>query len=524
MKLLETSVYDKNFQRLAILDNLVSYSVVEEFKSTGKFTVWVQSSQENMAVLEKDNIIEFKFDGQEELTERNLIINGGKVYTVSNTSAFTEYTNANAYPVSSDADKVLHEQNVVFGVRYNASGVTLAAGGFVRVRLNYVLNGSTHTLLVDLTSKVTTNGTDVVYISSNIGAGVVSFGDVEILVSQLKGTLHLDRPFLQAGGIFERYYPAPEDSLSLKDPNTVWGLIVARIVKNESGFQGLEVHGNVLDDVLRWRCLWQRYINVNNVPNIVKDLITENFISPSVSQRKIPWVALDNSIPSTGAQVSVERVGGYVSDVVYGLISTVGLGLRAIYDRRGKKVRLYLYKGKDRSLGQSELPYVAFSDTNGLLIAPTYTDDHSAFKNVVRVMGRFESGTEVYTTIGSASGADRREIFVEAGSAKAKKSDNTPMTEAEFVQVLNQIGLEKLAISEPVNNLTSKVHTDAYTYGKDYALGDTVSIIYANIGVAYHAPIETVTRTGAGAEETIELSFGKGVLTLSDKLKSRLSY
>lgn len=524
MGLKEVSVFNTSFERVALLDRLISYEVEEQLRTTGKFTIWTQTTAESMLHLVKDNIVQFTFDNPDETGVRNLVLNSDVAYSATGTDAFVQSLNYTAYPVSLDADAVLHEQTIAFGIRYVASGVTIATGGYVRANIYYTLDDDPKVLTIELTDAVLVDGTDILYASVTLASGVLVFTNVEVLINQIKGTVTIDHPVLQVGSFVTSHLPAPEDSMELKYPNKVWGIIVARVVRKTDGFDGLEVHGNLLDDVLRWRCLWARYVNTDTIPNIVEDLITTNFISPTIADRTVSWVTLDNVLDTTWDVTTVSRIaGGYISEYIYILLSTVGLGLKAVYDKRSQQVRFYMYRGKDRSMNQSVLPYVMFSDNNGMLIEPEYTEDDSSYKNVARVTGTFN---EIVTgiVIGTATGSARREIYVGATGVESPHPDNTPMTEAEFLQALNQVGVERLIASQTVKSLTSKVYAGSYIYGKDYMLGDTVSIIYANIGVAYHAPIESVIRTGAGVEESIELSFGKGILTLNDKIKSRLTY
>lgn len=524
MALRQVSVFNKNFERVAFASHLLSYEVQETSKETGQFTLWMQTTPENMEHFVKDHVVELLFDGEEDEDVQNLVLNSGAVCTATGTDTFVESMNYQAYAVSLDADMLLHERVGVFALRYSASGVSLSAGGYVKANIYYTVNEDPKVMTIDLSEAVLTDGTDRAYVTASFPAGVLEFTYVEILIYQVKGTVTIDQPMLYVGSSLLGYVPAPEDTMELKYPNRVWGIIVARIEKKTDGFEGLEVHGRLLDDVMRWRCLWYRYVNTDTIPNIVADLIDTHLITPALPERAVSWVVLDKMLGTGFDITTVSRIaGGYLSDYVYTLLSTVNLGLRAIYDKRLEQVRLYLYKGKDRSMNQSERPYVLFSDNNGMLVDPEYTEDDSAYKNVARVTGTFN---EVVTgiTIGTASGAERREVYVGATGVESPHADNTPMTEAEFLQALNQMGVERLVASQTVKSLTSKVYAGSYVYGKDYMLGDTVSVIYANIGVAYHAPIEAVIRSGTGVDEQIELVFGKGLMTLNEKLKARLAY
>lgn len=524
MNLQSVSVYNKEFQRVAVLDSLVSYTVKEQSKSTGDFTLWVQATVENMTALQKDHVVEFNFEygDTEQPLPINQIMNGDTVYAVNNPIDYDQLVNLHGYKVSGDADRILNGQTVTLSLEMTAQGASVGLQGLVGVVLPYTKNNIASQLAIDMTAYVGTNGTNRYHVTYDLGEGVLVFGDVQVYLQDVLGSVSISKLMLTVGTDSSSFYPALEDDMSIKHPNTVWGLIIARDVKKDAGFNGLEVKGKLLEDFMRWRCIWGRYFNSGTVPAIVNDVISTNFITCSMPERCVSWVELDNSTPSSGVSVTVEKAGGYVSELVYGLLSVDNIGIKAIYDKRHQKVRVYMFRGKDRSTQQSSIPYVVFSDENGLLVDPNYTEDSSNHKNVALVYGDI-GAKEVRVAVGTATGADRREISVAAPASSTKKADNTPITVDEFKGILTQLGAEKLMGYDEVKSLSSKVHSQAYVYGKDYTIGDTVSIIYGIIGVAYHAPIETVVRSGAGAEESIELSFGRGVLTVSDKLKLRLN-
>jgi hypothetical protein len=123
----------------------------------------------------------------------------------------------------------------------------------------------------------------------------------------------------------------------------------------------------------------------------------------------------------------------------------------------------------------------------------------------------------------NAVGAARREIYIDAKDLQSEREDGTTMTAEEYLATLQQRGLEKLAAYNPIQSMESMVQTEGYIYGKDYVMGDTVTVKYATIGIAYHTPIEAVTRSGNKAEETVTLELGSGVLTVAQKLRNRIS-
>ena len=73
-----------------------------------------------------------------------------------------------------------------------------------------------------------------------------------------------------------------------------------------------------------------------------------------------------------------------------------------------------LYAGLDHSYQQTTNPYVIFSPEFNNIITSTYTEDDIPFKNVALVAGVGEGDERVTISVGSASGLDRRELYVDA--------------------------------------------------------------------------------------------------------------
>jgi hypothetical protein len=215
----------------------------------------------------------------------------------------------------------------------------------------------------------------------------VVFAPIQVLINELKGAVEITHPMLALGTSAVAYAQALEDDMSLKYPDTVWGIIVVRNVKDQDDFHGLEVTGTLLESVLKWRCIWKQYTFSGTVPAAIEDLLTKNFISPLDTNRAVPWVALENAPAVMTDTISFEQTGVYVSSQVYAVLALYEVGIKAIYDKYKNQVRFYLYKGKDRSLSQSTLPYVVFSDENGMLVEPKYTEDNGNYKNVALVAG-----------------------------------------------------------------------------------------------------------------------------------------
>ncbi len=108
------------------------------------------------------------------------------------------------------------------------------------------------------------------------------------------------------------------------------------------------------------------------------------------------------------------------------------------------------------------------------------------------------------------SGLFRRELYVDARDLQSDSDPETPMTAEEYTAVLTTRGKEKLAENQLVQsfNATVKTRDSTYEYGKDFYLGDTITVTDERLGVSVNAIIQGVERSVGRDSETMSLILG----------------
>lgn len=244
--------------------------------------------------------------------------------------------------------------------------------------------------------------------------------------------------------------------------------------------------------ILSQRIVWNT-VNFNGTAeNFIRKLITDNIISPSDSNRKISNFALKNSRSYTetlSQQTTYENLGEIVQDTCkanqYGWKVTLEDGI-FYFD---------LYKGADNGIIFSP-DYDNLSNTN-------YKADYSNYKNVALVGGEGEGKDRKLKSVGTASGLNRIEIFVDAKS----QSTNEEITETEYYNSLAEQGKQSLADKAVTTEFEGEVNwEDIYTYKTDYNLGDIVTI-KTQYNVIMKARIVEIIETWDSAGYTLEPKF-----------------
>ena len=121
------------------------------------------------------------------------------------------------------------------------------------------------------------------------------------------------------------------------------------------------------------------------------------------------------------------------------------------------------------------------------------------------------------------TGLSRRELYIDARDLQSDSDPDKPLTSEEYVALLKNRGLEKLAERQLVKSFSAVVRTldPAYVLGADYQLGDTITVTDQRLGVTADAVVQSVERSVSEAGEGMTLTLGYGQPTVYDILKRK---
>lgn len=313
-------------------------------------------------------------------------------------------------------------------------------------------------------------------------------GDFEIqapatpaVVSLLKAGHYVTRPETDDVGIIERLY-LPENvtdgATITASGRFVKSILERRIIYNLSGNSNKAT-------VLR-----------GNVETAVREVVKNNAIAcPFDSKRNMPVLALgavaniplrivDANGNAAEKQVSYENLLKYTD----GLLEEYGVGAKCILQNG---LFLYtLYVGTDRSANNRDgnMPIV-FSKEYDNLISSEYTYDETTEINVALIGGEGEGVQRFYSLLaGAESGLQRREMFIDGSSISKKYKDDNDVeqtyTDAQYKTMLDAKGKQDIAplVKTETFDGVLDVTNGNYVYGRDFTLGDIVTVQSNNIG------------------------------------------
>lgn len=289
-----------------------------------------------------------------------------------------------------------------------------------------------------------------------------TYGDCELYVPVTEA--HLDA--LQYGN----YLMRDEDDGSF--------MVIKKIEVKTDQEDGdyITVTGQCLKSVVYQRIIWNVTNLAGNLEQCIGRLLRENLISPNNRLRMVSGFEYRNEL-STGIDVSVQYTGKNLGECISDLCQQYGLGWNVRFDPDTKMMYLYLYQGVDRTSGQESVPPVVFSNQNENLIRSSYLFDASNYRNVAKVAGEGEGINRRTIEIGTSSGLQRHEEYVDARDIT---SNDGQIGNSDYERMLRERGEEKLAELRSVERFDGEVDTHhTYQFGTDYGMGDIVEVVNA---------------------------------------------
>ena len=244
-----------------------------------------------------------------------------------------------------------------------------------------------------------------------------------------------------------------------------------KIVADWENGDKITVSGRGLKSLVGRRIVWKQTNLSGKVETGIRQVVSENIISPDDSARKIDGFQLADSVGISDT-FDIQLMGENIDEWIESTCSTYGIGWDVFI--RGKNLIFELYRGVDRSYGQDKNTPVVFSDEFDNLLSSTYTYEKAEFKNAALVGGEGEGVSKRSTTIGDSSGLSRYETYIDGSGVS---SNGEIITEEQYYKMLQDYGKDQLNNVSFTESFEGNVVSDGnYVLNKDYFLGDIVQV------------------------------------------------
>lgn len=314
-------------------------------------------------------------------------------------------------------------------------------------------------------------------------------------------------------GDFELHCPiTPYNIKLLKRGNLVWkkgsvdaGIIESRHMEEDADNNEIVVSGRFLTAYMDRRLIRPTF-DFSGLAEVAMRTILSNAVA-------IPHVQL-GTLQGYTDTIEFQATYKKLLSTMQKIAKQTQLGFRFRPDFTAKTITFEVYKGLDRSMGQSDRARVIFSETFRNLNRAVYEENDQVYSNICYVGGKGEGADRVIVAVGdtSSTGLARREVFVNGSDI----SDEN-LTDAQYKNKLRQRGREKLAECAYYNS----VECEAIPYGnfeylKDYNLGDIVTIRKSTWDIGENLRLTGVTEVYENGTQTIQPVFGEPVPITAD--------
>ena len=225
------------------------------------------------------------------------------------------------------------------------------------------------------------------------------------------------------------------------------------------------------NDLLKRRVVWSQTNLTGNAEAAIRQVITQNVISPTDSGRAISNFVLD-ALQGFTDTIEVQLMGENIAQWLEEICTTYGYGWD-VYIKNGKYT-FKLYKGTDRTYNQSAVTPVVFSPEFDNLLSSSYTYDMGNYQNAALIGGEGSGTSQRTATIGTATGLNRYEAYIDGGSVS---SNGEIITEAQYTAMLQEYGQTQLDQTAFTESFSGEIDSNGlYKLNQDFFLGDLVQI------------------------------------------------
>jgi hypothetical protein len=318
------------------------------------------------------------------------------------------------------------------------------------------------------------------------------------------------RRYSEAGAFTLKAIGSPENAALLQIGNWIWKnddeeiAIIEHIELTQTDKEMITVSGRFATALLARRIIWGTETYTGNISGCIADLINNHLINPADPARAVTGVTFSTQTLAIPVRTQFSYKNLY--ETVTSLLVTADVGIKTTFDPTTGDLIITLYQGTTSQ--------AVFSREYENLVSQQFIHSTTTYADTVLVAGEGEGGERTLATIVGASGLNRREVFVDA---RDLRSENFPDA---YEDALLYRATAKLADHAMVQSLDAEVNTHSnLVYKTDYDIGSIVTIQARRWGVSLQARITEVTESYDASGLSLDVTFGRGTLTLSQRLK-----
>lgn len=314
-----------------------------------------------------------------------------------------------------------------------------------------------------------------------------------------------------------------ENIEALKEKRILWiegkvGGMIQYIFKDRDNDQ-LQVKGQLLEGMLKLRAVYPMFDTYDYPENILYEMVRRYCTE---GKRKFYKLVMGEKTIKNAAKVRYQQTGENVADEAEVLCTAYDFGydMQLLIDddeAGGGTIRKYVftvYHGVDRTLGNGKNKTVLLGTDFNNILSSSYTLDTLSERNYAIVAGEGEADQRKYQIVYSGvepEDFERKEVFIDARDLQSE-NDGVVMPDVQYRELLTARGKERMESDYMRReSYESELRSDdkaEYVYGRDFLLGDKVTVIDKELALRMDAVISGVTVTEYGKGRIVEPILG----------------
>ena len=317
--------------------------------------------------------------------------------------------------------------------------------------------------------------------------------------------------------------------LARKDTDEMGQIRYLTVTKDENGLEQIEVQGKFLTHWVGNRLLQKSVVSSLPTHELLSSIVQENLITPSDPRRIIPNLTLANMSSLVSEPVNCS-CAAYTNalDTCSERAKLAKLGFKIITDLKQKKHFFLVYKGLDRTSGQTENAICIFSPDFDNVLSQEYTHSVENVATAAYVGGEETEGEPrlvVEVSDDAQTGLDRIEYFDDSSTISRSYTEDgveQQLSLEDYLALLTARGHGVL--DQKTESLSFSSHIDTHAnlaYKADFDLGDRVTCVNKRWGIRIDARITEIIESYESGKEELEITFGVSIPSLNNILKGR---
>ncbi|MEV2807703.1 siphovirus ReqiPepy6 Gp37-like family protein [Paenibacillus larvae] len=299
------------------------------------------------------------------------------------------------------------------------------------------------------------------------------------------------------------------------------------ITMGEDGEEELIIKGSMLANLIGRRITYPpegKAYDYMNAPieSIVKQIVKHNCVNPTDKERIIQGLIC---APDRGRGEKIQFQTRYkpLGEEIEKLSLMSQMGWEVSLDIENLRYVFDMLTGRNLTADQDVRPPAIFSTAYDNIESQSYISSAIGHKNIAVVAGQGEGEDRKIVTVGTSTGLNRHEMFVDARDVGTQEEGSEPLSEEQIRKMLTDRGHEKLSEVKRVASLEAKILTKSnLTYRKDYDLGDVVTVLNRQWGLIMNTRITEAVEVYEPGGIRVDVTFGNSIPTLAEAVRQKL--